>query len=73
MADIWSLIGVVLGIIFVILLISPKQVDDERQNNGRLIQDYDQKNELLDDLEEFILIEELEEELEDEEYFDNEG
>ena len=72
MADIWSSIGVVLGIIIVILLISSIKVGDERQNSVRLIQDYDQEDDLLDDLEEFILIEELEEELEDEEYFDDE-
>lgn len=72
MADIWSLIGVILGILFVILLLSSKQVDDEGQNNGPLIQDYDQEDDLLDDLEEFILIEDLDEELEDEEYFDDE-
>ena len=72
MVDIWSLIGVVLGIIFVILLVSSIQGDDERQNSELLIQDYDQEDDLLDDLEELILIEELEEELEDEEYFDDE-
>ncbi len=72
MVDIWSSIGVVLGIIFVVLLVSSKQVDDERQNNGRLIQDYDKEDDLLDDLEEFILIEDLDEELEDEEYIDDE-
>ena len=67
MVDIWSSIGVVLGIIFMILLISSIKVGDERQNSERLIQDYDQEDDLLDDLEEFILIEEFEEELEDEE------
>jgi hypothetical protein len=72
MADIWSSIGVVLGIIFLILLISSIKVGDERQNSERLIQDYDQEDDLLDDLEEFILIEEFEEELEDDESFDNE-
>ena len=72
MADIWSSIGVVLGIIFVILLISSIKVGDERQNGELLIQDYDQEDGLLDDLEEFILIEEFEEELEDEDYFDDE-
>ncbi len=72
MGDIWSSIGVVLGIIFVILLISSIKVGDERQNSERLIQDYDQEDGLLDDLEEFILIEEFEEELLDEEYFDDE-
>ncbi len=72
MADIWSSIGVVLGIIFVILLISSIKVGDERQNSELLIQDYDQEDDLLDDLEEFVLIEEFEEELEDEEYFDDE-
>ena len=72
MADIWSSIGVVLGIIFVVLLVSSINVDDERQNSERLIQDYDKEDDLVDDLEELILIEELEEELEDEEYFDDE-
>ncbi len=72
MADIWSLIGVILGIIFVILLVSPKQADDKRQNSRRLIRDYDQEDDLLDDLEELILIEDFEEELEDEEYFNDE-
>jgi len=66
MVDIWSLIGVILGIIFVILLVSSVQVDDKRQNSGRLIRDYNQEDDLLDDLEELILIEEFEEELEDE-------
>ena len=66
MADIWSLIGVILGIIFVILLVSSVQVDEKRQNNRRLIRDYNQEDDLLDDLEELILIEEFEEELEDE-------
>ena len=66
MADIWSLIGVILGIIFVILRVSSVQVDEKRQNSGRLIRDYDQDDDLLDDLEELILIEEFEEELEDE-------
>jgi len=66
MADIWSLIGVILGIIFVILLFSSVQVDEKRQNSRRLIRDYDQEDDLLDDLEELILIEEFEEELEDE-------
>jgi len=60
------LIGVILGIIFVILLVSSVQVDDKRQNSGRLIRDYNQEDDLLDDLEELILIEEFEEELEDE-------
>ena len=73
MVDIWSSIGVVLGIIFMILLISSIKVGDERQNSERLIQDYDPEDDLLDDLEEFILIEELEEELEDEEYFNDEA
>ena len=72
MTDIWSSIGVVLGIIFVVLLVSSIKVGDERQNSERFIQDYDQEDDLLDDLEEFILIEEFEEELEDEEYFDDE-
>ena len=66
MADIWSLIGVILGIIFVILLVSSVQVDEKRQNSRRLIRDYNQEDDLLDDLEELILIEEFEEELEDE-------
>ena len=66
MADIWSLIGVILGIIFVILLVSSVQVDEKRQNSRRLIRDYNQKDDPLDDLEEMILIEEFEEELEDE-------
>ena len=73
MADIWSLIGVILGIIFVILLVSPKQADDKRQNSRRLIRDYDQEDDLLDDLEELILIEDFEEELEDEGYFNDEA
>ena len=60
------MIGVILGIIFVILLVSSVQVDDKRQNSGRLIRDYNQEDDLLDDLEELILIEEFEEELEDE-------
>ena len=72
MADIWSLIGVILGIIFVILLVSSVQVDEKRQNSRRLIRDYNQKDDPLDDLEEMILIEDLEEELEDEDYFDDE-
>ncbi len=72
MADIWSLIGVILGIIFVILLVSSMQIDDKRKNSGRLIRDYDQEDDLLDDLEELILIEDFEEELEDEEYFNDE-
>jgi len=66
MADIWSLIGVILGIIFVILLVSSVQVDEKRQNSRRLIRDYNQKDDPLEDLEELILIEEFEEELEDE-------
>ncbi len=66
MADIWSLISVILGIIFVILLVSSVQVDEKRQNSGRLIRDYNQEDDLLDDLEELILIEDFEEELEDE-------
>jgi len=66
MADIWSLIGVILGIIFVILLVSSVQVDEKSQNSRRLIRDYNQEDDLLDDLEELILIEEFEEELEDE-------
>ena len=69
MAEIWSLIGVILGIIFVILLASSVQVDEKRQNSGCLIRDYDQEDDLLDDFEELILIEEFEEELEDEGYF----
>ena len=72
MADIWSLIGVILGIMFVILFVSSMQVDDKRQNSGRLIRDYDQEDDLLDDLEELILIEDFEEELEDEGYYDDE-
>ena len=66
MADIWSLIGVILGIIFVIILVSSVQVDEKRQNSKRLIRDYNQEDDLLDDLEELILIEEFEEELENE-------
>ncbi len=66
MVDIWSLIGVILGIIFVILLVSSVQVDEKRQNSRRLIRDYNQKDDPLEDLEELILIEEFEEELEDE-------
>jgi len=66
MVDIWSLIGVILGIIFVILLVSSAQVDEKPQNSRRLIRDYYQEDDLLDDLEELILIEEFEEELEDE-------
>jgi len=66
MAYIWSLIGVILGVIFVILLVSSVKVDEKHQNSRRLIRDYDQEDDLLDDLEELILIEEFEEELEDE-------
>ena len=66
MAYIWSLIGVSLGVIFVILLVSSVKVDEKHQNSRRLIRDYDQEDDLLDDLEELILIEEFEEELEDE-------
>ena len=66
MADIWSLIGVILGIIFVIFLVSSVQIDEKHQNSRRLIRDYNQEDDLLDDLEELILIEEFEEELEDE-------
>ena len=66
MADIWSLIGVILGIMFVILLVSSVHVEEKRQNSRRMIRDYDQEDDLLDDLEELILIEEFEEELEDE-------
>ena len=72
MADIWSLIGVILGIIFLNLLVSSVQVDEKRQNSRRLIRDYNQEDDLLDDLEELILIEEFEEELEEEGYFDDE-
>ena len=72
MADMWSLIGVILGIMFVFLLVSSIKADDERQNSEPLIQEYDQEDDLLDDLEEFILIEDLDEELEDEEYFNDE-
>jgi len=72
MADIWSLFGVILGIIFVVLFVSSMQVDDERQNSGRLIRDYDQEDDLLYDLEELILIEDFEEELEDEGNFNDE-
>ncbi len=60
------MIGVILGIIFVILLVSSVQVDEKRQNSRRLIRDYYQKDDPLEDLEELILIEEFEEELEDE-------
>jgi hypothetical protein len=70
MTDIWSLIGVILGIIFVLLLVSSRQVGDERENNWHFTRDYDQEDDLLDDLEELILIEDLEEELEDEGYYD---
>jgi len=66
MADIWSLIGVILGIIFVIFLVSSVQIDEKHQNSRRLIRDYNQEDDLLEDLEELILIEEFEEELEDE-------
>ena len=62
----------IMGIIFVIFLVSSKQVDDKRQNNRCLIRDYDQEDDLLDDLEELILIEDFEEELEDEGYFNDE-
>ena len=51
MADIWSLIGVILGSIFVVLLVSSVQVDDERENSGHFILDYDYEDVLLDDLE----------------------
>ncbi len=73
MADIWSLIGVILGIIFVILLVSSMQVDDKPQNSGSSTRDYDQEDDLLDDLEELILIEDFEEEHEDEGYFNDEA
>ncbi len=56
----------ILGIIFLIFLVSSVQVDEKRQNSRRLIRDYNQEDDLLDDLEELILIEEFEEELEDE-------
>ena len=72
MADIWSLIGVILGIIFVILFVSSMQVDDKRKNSGSSTRDYDQEDDLLDDLEELILIEDFEEELEDEGNFNDE-
>ena len=70
MAELWNLIGVILGIIVVILLVSSNHEDDERQNSGRLIRDYDQENDLIHDLEELILIEDFEEELEDDGYYD---
>jgi len=70
MVNIWSWIGVVFGILFMFLLVSSMQVDDERQNSRCLMRDYDQEDDLLDDLEELILIEDFEEELEDEEYSD---
>jgi len=60
------LIGVILGIIFVIFLVSSVQIDEKHQNSRRLIRDYNQEDDLLEDLEELILIEEFEEELEDE-------
>ena len=66
MADIWSLIGVILGILFVIFLISSKHVDDERQESNSAFRYYYEEDDLLDDLEELILIEDLEEELDDE-------
>ena len=72
MADIWSLIGVILGIIFVILFVSSMQVDDKRKNSGSSTRDYDQEDDLLDDLEELILFEDFEEELEDEGNFNDE-
>ena len=50
MADILSLIGVFFGIIIVNLLVSSIKVDNERHNSGRLIPDYDQEDDLLDDL-----------------------
>ncbi len=66
MAELWNLIGVILGIIFVILLVSSIHVDDDHQDNGYLIQDYAQEEDLLEEL---ILIEDLEEELEDDGYY----
>lgn len=69
MVNIWSWIGVVFGILFMFLLVSSMQVDDERQNSRCLMRDYDQEDDLLNDLEELILMEDLEEELEDEGYY----
>jgi len=72
MADIWSLIGVVLGIIFVIILVSSMQAGDERQDSRGVIRYYNEEDDLLDELEELILIEDFEEELEEEGYLDDE-
>lgn len=73
MADIWSLIGVILGIILMILLVSSKQANDERQDSVGAVRYSNEEDDLLDELEELILIEDFEEELEDAEYFDDEG
>ena len=73
MADIWSLIGVILGIILMILLVSSKQANDERQDSVGAVRYSNEEDDLLDEHEELILIEDFEEELEDAEYFDDEG
>ena len=49
MADTWSMIGVILGIIFVFLLVSSMQVDDERQDSRSVSRYYNEEDNLLED------------------------
>jgi len=72
MANIWSGIGVVIGILFIFLLFTQMQADKDHKDSRDVIHSYNEENDLLEDLEKLIVIEDVEEELEDEKYFNDE-
>jgi len=72
MANIWSGIGVVIGILFIFLLFTQMQADKDHKDSRDVIYSYNEENDLLEDLEKLIVIEDVEEELEDEKYFNDE-
>lgn len=67
MADVWLWFCVILGLIFGIISIVGIDIEDQmRRNAWRSYSVYDDEDNFMDDLEDWVLVEDFEEELEDE-------
>lgn len=74
MVDAGSWLALIVGLILgIILYVGASQEDLMRTNAWRSYRVYDDEDDFMDDLEGWILVEDLEEELEDDGYFDDEG
>ena len=74
MADAGSWLVLIVGLISgIILYVGASQEDLMQANAWRSYRGYDDEDDFMDDLEGWILVEDLEEELEDNGYFDDEG